>query len=303
MFKRKQEITGTVALGNSTKHPKTRQEMQQTRQKGDEWWEKSVVTFLLMLVFSTVDIASLYLIFSDVLTQSPVFLFIFVGVTGLILSFLPILLARLARLRYYRMAQVPNLFFGMIIGVFGILIGAIFYLRFATKDMDYTNDLLQGIGGIAQQTTPSSSPAALPMVLILCFVPVCTAVVNFFLAWLVADPLKKEIQKLERCRMDLFEGICELESVLAEYSADLGYKDRLIEEEREKYMTKLFEIQAQQDYLAHYVRVELAKHLQEPAAITALSVVKQTGNPRILPFQAKFRKAKDEVTSIKEGHQ
>lgn len=279
MFLKKQPTTGISALGTSERYPKTRLQLLKTRQKPSDWWEKSWIIFLMMILLSAADYVNLYVIFSDVLAQNPAFLMIFTGVMCLMLNFLPVIYARLLRWQHDQMADVHPVFLILIPAVFIVLVGIIWWIRFSTRNLEfYTENLMQSIGGtgtVSQQA--DSSPAAVPMVFILTFLPVCTAAINFFLAWIGADPLVQKIHKLEIHRLHLFENIVELEACLTEYANGEVY-NRLSEEDQAKYEAALNTIQSERYYLSDYFRARLAEHLGNPASTLALSIP-HTGKP------------------------
>ena len=273
MFCKKQLTSGITALGTSERYPKTRLQLLKACQKSSEWWERPWVIFLMMILLSIADFVNLYVIFSDVLAQNPTFLAIFTGVMCLMLNFLPVIYARLLKWHHNQMADVPTGFIILIPVVFIILIGIIWWIRFSTRNLEfYTENLMQSIGGsgtVSQQA--DSSPAALPMVFILTFLPICTAAINFFLAWIGADPLLQKIHKLEIHRLHLFENVVELEACLTEYANGEGY-NRLSEEDQAKYIAALNTIQAERYYLYDYSRARLAEYLGNPASTSALSI-------------------------------
>lgn len=284
MLRKKRLTTGITALGTSERYPKTRLQLLKADQKPAEWWERPWVIILMIFLLSAADFANLYTIFSDVLAQNPAFLMIFTGVMCLILNFLPIILARLLKWRHDQLANVSEVFFILIPAVFIIIIGIIWWIRFSTRNLEfYTNDLMQSIGGsgtISQQA--DASPAALPMVFILTFLPICTSMITFFLAWIGADPLQQKIHKLEKHRLHLFENIVQLEAFLAEYSSDDGY-DRLKEEDHSKYVSALNTLEAERENLRDYFRARLAEHLGDPVSISILSVPHPV-NSRVKPL-------------------
>ena len=285
MFREKRLTTGITALGMSERYPKTRLQLLKVDQKPAEWWERPWVIILMIFLLSAADYTNLYAIFSDVLSQAPIFLMIFTGVMCLILNFLPIIFARLLRLRHDRMADVPEVFLILISIVFLFLIGVIFWVRFATRNLEfYTENLMQSIGGsgtISQQA--DASPAAMPMVFILSFLPICTSIINFCLAWIGADPLQQKIHKLEKLRFHLFENIVQLEAFLAEYSNGDGY-DRLKEEDDAKYVAALNTLEAERGHLRNYFRARLAEYLGDPESTSILSSVPLPVNSRVIPL-------------------
>lgn len=282
MLRKKRLTTGITALGTSERYPKTRLQLLKDSQKPANWWERSWVVLLMMFLLSAADFASLYAIFSDILAQNPVFLVIFTGVMCLVLTFLPIIFAHLLRLRHDRLADVPEVFLILIPVVLLILLGVIFWVRFATRNLEfYTENLMQsiGTGSVSQQV--NSSPAAMPMVFILTFLPIGIAAVNFFIAW-NCDPLSHKIHKLEKRRLHLFENKVQLDAFLAEYSSG-EYRNRLKEEDDAKYLAALNTLEAERENLRDYFRARLAEHLGDPVSISILSVPHPV-NSRVKPL-------------------
>ena len=269
-MRRKNQTTGIVALGMSERHPKSRLELLDEKYKPLSWWQLPAVSILLLVVFTAGDLANIYMILSDVLTQNPVVLFLFATVLCLLFNFLPTILARLIRLRQAKMINAPTIYLIVIFIVFLLLLASVFFVRFATRDQEfYTTSLMQSVasGGGNQQTT--ASPAALPMVFLMTSLPLGAATVSFFISWM-ADPLQEKIRRLEKHRIKLSENLVQLKAFMAE-CADRQYQTRLMTEDAAKYAVAMNTIEAEKLHLQDYYRERLAEHLGNPTSTSILS--------------------------------
>lgn len=263
------KTTGVNALGTSDGRAYDLKHLNEHAQGGFEFWQYPIYMYIIIFILSVADFASLYTIFSYILMQNPVFLWILTGVIALILVLIPVLLAKILHKRTLEPSTVPNWQPVLMIFVLVVMLVFIYWLRFNTKDMgfSYAGNLMTGIGGESAMTSAeASSPAAGPMVYILCFLPVCNSVISFFLTWISLDPIKQALLN----RVKIFESLCELGAAEAEFTAYNGFLNRLIDEDRNKFAGALDEVQALRDYLMDYVRVRIAEHLGDPASASAL---------------------------------
>jgi len=273
----KNQTTGIVALGMSERHPKSRLKLLDEKYRPLTWWQLPAVSILLLIVFTTGDFVNVFMILSDVLTQNPVVLFLFTAVLCLLFNFLPIILARLIRLRQAKMINAPNLFLIVIPVVFLLLLASVFFVRYATRDQEfYTASLLKSVssGGGNQQT--AASPAALPMVFLMTALPLGTATVSFFISWM-ADPLQEKAHQLEKYRIKLFENMVQLKAFMAE-CADRQYQTGLMTEDAAKYAAVMSTIEAEKLHLQDYYRARLAEHLGNPTSTSILSAPRRNAS-------------------------
>ena len=226
----------------------------------------------IIAVSSAVDFSSLYVMLNDVLTQNRLFLYVLVGAIGFLLALMPTVWVHLYKQRHYKLQHVPRaLLIAMPIIFIGIIL-VIFWLRYETRNLEFEMDQASIIiGGQVSQRNETGNPAATPMAFLLCVVPVVTAMVNLFMAWIFDNPIKEQIQKLELAKIALADDIAELEAINAEYAGDEGYKQRMLEEENDKFHAVNGEIDAKAEYYKAYVRERIAERLKDPASTSALT--------------------------------
>lgn len=270
MCRKRDQTTGIVALGMSERYPKTRLQLLEEKYRPSEWWRLPAVSILLLLIFSAGDFSTIFMTLSDVLTQNPVVLFVFATVLCLMFNFLPIILARLLRLRQAGMINAPALLLIVIPIAFLLLLAAVWWVRYATRDQEFqTASLMQSVASSSDQQSVSS-PAALPMVFLMTFLPVGTAVVSFFISWL-DDPMEQKIHRLEKRRIKLFENHVALQAFMAE-CADRDYQARLLNEDTAKYAAAMNTVEAEQRHLQDHYRARLAEHLGNPTSTSIITV-------------------------------
>lgn len=268
-MRRNKQTTGIVALGMSERYPKSRLALVNEKYKPLCWWEQPFVSILLIIIFVVGDYANIYMILSDVLNQNPVVLFLFAAVLCLLFNFLPIIFARIIRLRKAEMLEATTAYLVVIPIVLLLLIASIWWVRFSTRNLEFQNaSLLHSIAsGNSNQT--SSSPAALPMVNLMSALPIATATVSFFIAWL-DDPLKQKAHALERYRTKIFENLVQLKAFMAEFG-DRQYEAQLMLEDAEKFGSVMNAIEAEKRHQKNYFRTRLASRLGDPTATSILS--------------------------------
>jgi hypothetical protein len=226
----------------------------------------------IIIVSTLVDIASLYIMFNDVLTQSRWFLYILVGSIGFLLALMPILWVHIYKQRQYRMQQIPFALLIVMPAVFSVLIAVIFWLRLETRNLEVDAGAMSMIiGGQIVQPETAMSPAATPMAVLLCAVPLVTAVINLFMAWIFDNPILVKIKKPELAKITLAADIAEQEAKCAEYDAEDAYKQRMLKEEDAKYAATHAAIEATANFYKAYARERIAEHLKDPASTSALS--------------------------------
>lgn len=293
MRRNNSQTTGIVALGMSERHPKSRLELLEEKFKPSCWWELPFVSILLLVIFTSGDFANVYMILSDVLSQNPVVLFLFTGVLCLLINFLPIILARLLRLRQAGLMVVSNLYPILILIVLLILFGSIWWVRFSARNLEfYTSSLMQSVGSSGGEQQSNSSPTAVPMVFLLTALPLGTATVSFFISWIV-DPMQQKILKLEKQRIKVFENLVQLKAFMAE-CADRQYQTRLMTEDAAKYAVAMNTIEAEKLHLQDYYRARLAEHLGNPTSTSILSAPRTNASvsksAEIAPTPKKIRR-------------
>lgn len=225
------------------------------------WWSKEPVLIVLIVAFTGLDASTLYEIFQEVCTESPLTSLILTFGAALALNFLPLLLVRLYK------EHSPVWMIIAILVVFCLLFSALFYLRWQTA----ADVFAAGSGGMttmnAKEST-SQNDGQTAVTLLLGILPLITSVINAMLSYF-QDTTKNELKQLEVQRskakqhLDVVKAaICELKSV--DWSTHLKAYDE------EQYEQAIESIKATTEMIKTYARIELAKKLKTPEAISAL---------------------------------
>lgn len=274
MRRKQDQTTGILQLGMSERYPKTRLKLLEEKYKPAEWWRLPVVSIFLLIIFTAGDFANIFMILSDVLTQNPIVLILFTIVLCMLVNFLPVILARLIRLRRAGMIDAPAVLLITIPIIFLLLIASVFYVRYATRDLEFqSSNLMQSVTADVNQQA-ASSPAALPMVFLMTALPLGTAIVSFFISWM-DDPMEQKVYRLEKRRIKLFENLVQLKSFMAE-CADQQYHAKLMVEDDVKHNASINMLEAEKLHLQDQYRAKLAIHLSDPTATSMLSVPRNT---------------------------
>lgn len=225
------------------------------------WWAKEGVLIFLMLSFTLLDSCTMYEIFQEVCTQSPLTSLILTFGAALALNFLPLLLVRLYK------EHAPVWMLAVILGVFCLLFSTLFYLRWQTAAEVFA----AGSGGMSTMNTEvsaSQNDGQTAVSLLLGILPLVTSVINAMLAYFhnTEKSLMKQLEVKKataKQHLDVVKAaICELESV--DWSSHLKAYDE------EQYEQAVESIKATTELIKTYARAQLAKKLKDPESISLL---------------------------------
>lgn len=263
--------SGIGALGASGDNTRSRTKIEKEAQKAHEWFLKQGVLIGIIVLLSLSDGFSLFLIFHDILIESPVFLVVVVGSIALSMNFIPILLAHLARKRYYKLERVSVWALAALVATFLLIWGAVVVLRLQTRQMDFLSQtsLVQNLYA-TQNEAALESPAALPLSIVLCIAPFVTSVINTFLGWIATDPVQIKLNRLRLERLSYFENLCELRAAQAEMESPECDPANLYQEEAKALKTQLNTLVARREKMRSRVRCELALHLKYPEEMSGV---------------------------------
>ena len=138
-------------------------------------------------------------------------------------------------------------------------------LRVTTHSLvfpDLSNATTSIMGGNVTESSDSQNS-----IIYACFfgiLPIITSLVAFVATYSMSNPLKSELQKLEKTNIELTDQIDQLDAVLAEY--DDNYLELLMADDDAKFNAALLMIQKQRDEFFDYCRQRISEKLGTPSA-------------------------------------
>ena len=140
-------------------------------------------------------------------------------------------------------------------------------LRLATHSLVF-QDLSNATTSIMGENVAESSDSQNSIIYAWFFgiLPIVTSLVAFVATYSMSNPLKSELQKLEKTNIELTDQIDQLDAVLAEYDSDENYLERLMADDNAKFNAALLMIQKQRDEYFDYCRQRISEHLATPSA-------------------------------------
>jgi len=234
--------------------------------RAKEWWSHAATGLVLIILLSAADFVSLYRTFElgDTSTetwQNRIIVF----VIAIVLNFLPILLARIMKDRrifgkkskHLRRAGV-TISVVMLVVTFSILLFLSFLVRaqyepeisggaMSTSTHSFGDGFNVHISNSSGSSVTGNSFTLIKVSELLggkddasvglySFLPFCTSVTNFFIAWFANDPKRKKASALKWKRVVIEEAILDIEEGKEEYVQG-NPKQALIEEDKKKYET------------------------------------------------------------------
>lgn len=226
------------------------------------WWSKEPVLIVLIISFTLLDASTLYEIFQQVCTQSPLTSLILTFGAALALNFLPLLLVRLYK------EHSPVWMLAVILGVFCLLFSTLFYLRWQTAAEVFA----AGSGGMSTMNTEVSASqnendGQTAVSLLLGILPLITSVINATLSYF-QNTARNELKQLEVQRSKAKQHLDVVKAAISELDAD--WETRLKDYDKEQYSQAVNSIKASTEMIKTYARLELAKKLKTPEAISTL---------------------------------
>ena len=242
-------------------------------QKADEaFWMTSAVLLFLTLFLSLIDAATLFSVFDSVLYESEELAILVTLGIALMLNFIPLLLARFYHLFRYKISGIKlPMLIGLIV-VFAILYIATFYLRWETRQLNFSGASATLTSSSGQtdliSTTNANSQEAIATTILLGISPLITSAVNLFLAYLSDDPVKLKINRLKYQRSVLESHLNRLTAASNELDRD--WNSYLSSFDEARFKTIYDEITTGSDLIRALARQELAKKLGDPDSISTL---------------------------------
>lgn len=254
-------------------------EMEKKLQRTDRsFWSAPIVITGLTIALSITDALVLYSILDQALMQSEYMGKIMSFTIALVLNFIPLITAKFVHQAIYRLKKFALLWAILSIAAFLVLFAATVYLRLAYRNLYETNGVVQLENQVAateneeevleQPLDTGKEKKSLAVVILLSLEPLVTSIVNFVLAYITDDEVKKRIEFLRIRRLELIEAESDLKAGLENMEIDC--KD-LEDVERERYETARLEVFAIGERLKARSRFMLAQHLADPDSISKLS--------------------------------
>lgn len=249
-------------------------EFMEIYQKADvPWWGKPMVILVLTIVFSIMDALVLYSVLDKAMLQSKAMGIIMAWGIAVVLNVIPLLVAKFIHEAIHKTKRYALTLAMIAIVAFFVLFGGTCYLRFAYSDSYGSSSSTQLINTVSNneeehERNSENGKKGVAVVVLLCLEPLVTSIVNFGLAYIGDDELKKKIQKLEIREVELREIISDLQAAIATMDTNM---ERVCELDEQAMVAAVAEVEARCDILRAIARNLLAEHLANPSATTKLS--------------------------------
>lgn len=239
------------------------------------WWSHPIVIVLITLSFTGMDGLVLFGIFDIVMTQSENMGLIMSYGIALVLNVIPLLVAKFVHQAIYGIKRYALLWTIINILAFVILFSSTVYLRFAYQDYYDISSSTEFVNSVglndemkSDNTKNDTSNVSFAIVLLLSVAPLVTSLINFSLAYLSDDELKKCLNALEIRNLELNEVISDCQAALE--TMDYDRLEMLNLDENNLNCAKDSVI-AKGEKMMALARLILAEHLANPSATTKLS--------------------------------
>lgn len=232
------------------------------------WWSAPVVIIFLTVSMSVLDALVLYELMDQAMTQSEIMGKIVSFGIALILNMMPLLIAKFTHQAMYRLKRGAAVWAVTVTVAFFLLFSSTVWLRFAYQDQygetasNHLTNELQVEETV--DTSTESNPKGLAVVLLLSIEPLVTSLVNFGLAYIGDDELRKRINHLRVRRLELSECESDLKAYLATAEPAELRRGQLIALDMERKQAAEDEIHARCDILKARARTYLAEYLKDP---------------------------------------
>jgi len=247
-----------------------------------EMWERPLIFWSIVIALTLSDFFTLSLSISKAdLTGDSRLLYFISFITALVINFVPILMARIIREHVREGKENVSLGISLfvMVAVSLSLVVAVFFLRVVQTSVvpsGATNTSLLEvlkeffvIESVGSGTGRKYSDKNV-LTLLLTFLPICTSVVNFFLSWINADPLKTKCKQLEAKRLSYMERIAGYEATIKQCE-EYSFGKQLEEADLVQYNDKAQLVEKMAEAYKQSVRTRLIEHLGKPLAATVLA--------------------------------
>ncbi len=244
-------------------------------QKADKaWWENSWILAGVALAMAMLDMLFIFDMLDLVLMQNAMLGRIGAFGVALILNFLPLVIAKQVNKARYKLDNQSKLFAIIAITIFTLLYLVVVLLRFQCLEL-YTSTTTMGLTNTVNQTGASTliisdeaKRRAFFTALLLSAEPLATSGFSFVLAIMTDNPIKKQINCLEKRQIELRSARNQVSTALASMLEDI---ESLIDNDLQQYNAAKEAVEADARRLQAESRMMLAEKLRDSSSITALS--------------------------------
>lgn len=236
--------------------------------------DRTVILLPVIFTMTAMDGFVLYSVMDRAMMQSAVLgVLTSIGI-ALILNFLPLLTARFVKTAIYRVQRHAAWFALISVAAFLTIYLSTVYLRFSYQDM-YGDDLGVALLNTMQRAVDQTNSVdsgkegkSLATVLLLSLEPLATSLLNFLLAIVTDDPIKKKKDFLSRRELELDGQQSNLEGQIESLRSA---KDFLLESDEKQYQAARQILISRANELRSLGLSLLTEHLHNPSAASRLS--------------------------------
>lgn len=250
----------------------TKEAVNRTHYSPRSVFEHPLIAYLVMIVCAVLDFTLFYQLLSKALYDDPTTKYM--TTIGLLIGFdfAPCYLGMQFR-KASQGYRVNKLLMGALAASFILAFAVNFWLRLVMKDValpDLSTNTKSLLGTVSTEET--SNPLALSFAVFAAVLPAVTSLCSFGISFSTSDPLRKDIEVIDKELEMLEADLTQTGSVLAEYEADSEYYDRICRDDEARYRECMAFTCEKAMYYADYVRERIKEHLKEdPSGINELS--------------------------------
>ena len=260
---------------NQSESYKLRKEAEIVNQASDDaWWSKPKIVVIMTIVFTCMDGLVIYSIMNRAMTESFILGIITSLGIALILNAIPLVIARFIHHAIYKTKRFALTMAIISTVAFVLLFAGTVHLRFQYSDMYGKINLSaqlentvasDGISSYEYEVDADKSNAT---VILLSISPLITSIVNFMLAFINDDPIRKKLNGKRLRKLELEEAIGDLEASVATLENDVK---RALDMDEQAMLAAKAEIEAHCDMLRALARTLLAEHIKTASGISKIS--------------------------------
>lgn len=264
--------------------------------------ERPIAAYIVMILCAVLDFTLFYQLLSKALYDDPMTMYM--TTVGLLIGFdfAPCYLGM--KLREANQGyKINKILLVALAGSFVLAFAVNFYLRIvmrdlALPDLSTTTSLLG-----TTQTVSSSNSLAPAFALFAAILPAVTSLCSFGISYAISNPLRKELETLEKETGMLEDDIIQTKSILKEYETDADYYERIQADDDDRYKECVAKTCEKAMFYADYVRERIKEFLKnDPSGINELSKEQYTHILQLLEDSSAEKLSADilEITSKQE---
>jgi len=247
-------------------HFTARNQLHKSKYKSDSVWNNTWVLGIIIGFCALADYASFSSLFSAILYDNAFLRGICILGMVVIMEFSPAYVGfNLKKKACGYNVEALAIIVPLLAFILGCAINII--LRLATHSLvfpDFSDTATSVIGSSASESGNSSN--SIVYAWFFGILPIATSLIAFGASYSMSNPLKQELQKLEKEHIELTDRIDQIDAILEEYSPDEEYLNRLLSEDESKYNAALSMVQNQKHEFFNYARQRISEHLGTPSA-------------------------------------